>query len=136
MGPLRVAIGGLGTVGAAVADILISRKDLIAARCGRQIELVAVSARDRSCDRGVDLSGVEWFDDAAEMAASADANVILELIGGENGIAKAVCENAIGAGRHVVTANKACWRCGAVGAGSGTGQRRGGLQAGVEVSLS
>ena len=107
MGPLRVAIGGLGTVGAAVADILISRKDLIAARCGRQIELVAVSARDRSCDRGVDLSGVEWFDDAAEMAASADANVILELIGGENGIAKAVCENAIGAGRHVVTANKA-----------------------------
>ena len=107
MGPLRVAIGGLGTVGAAVADILISRKELIAARCGRQIELVAVSARDRSCDRGVDLSGVEWFDDAAEMAASADANVILELIGGENGIAKAVCENAIGAGRHVVTANKA-----------------------------
>ncbi|MEE2996344.1 MAG: homoserine dehydrogenase [Pseudomonadota bacterium] len=107
MGPLRVAIGGLGTVGAAVADILISRKDLIAARCGRQIELVAVSARDRSCDRGVDLSGVEWFDDAAEMAASADANVILELIGGEDGIAKAVCENAIGAGRHVVTANKA-----------------------------
>ena len=107
MGPLRVAIGGLGTVGAAVADILISRKDLIAARCGRQIDLVAVSARDRSCDRGVDLSGVEWFDDAAEMAASADANVILELIGGEDGIAKAVCENAIGAGRHVVTANKA-----------------------------
>ncbi len=107
MGPLRVAIGGLGTVGAAVADILISRKDLIAARCGRQIDLVAVSARDRSYDRGVDLSGVEWFDDAAEMAASADANVILELIGGEDGIAKAVCENAIGAGRHVVTANKA-----------------------------
>ena len=107
MGPLRVAIGGLGTVGAAVADILISRKDLIAARCGRQINLVAVSARDRSYDRGVDLSGVEWFDDAAEMAASADANVILELIGGEDGIAKAVCENAIGAGRHVVTANKA-----------------------------
>ena len=107
MGPLRVAIGGLGTVGAAVADILISRKDLIAARCGRQIDLVAVSARDRSYDRGVDLSGVEWFDDAAEMAASADANVILELIGGEDGIAKAVCENAIDAGRHVVTANKA-----------------------------
>ena len=107
MGPVRVAIGGLGTVGAAVADILISRKDLIAARCGRQIDLVAVSARDRSYDRGVDLSGVEWFDDAAEMAASADANVILELIGGEDGIAKAVCENAIDAGRHVVTANKA-----------------------------
>ena len=107
MPPLRVAIAGLGTVGAAVADILQSRKELIAARCGRQIDLVAVSARDRSRDRGVDLSGVDWFDDASVMATKAECDVVLELIGGEDGIAKSVCENAIGAGRHVVTANKA-----------------------------
>ena len=107
MSPLRVAIAGLGTVGAAVADILLSRKELIAARCGRQIDLVAVSARDRSRDRGVDLSGVDWFDDASVMASEADCDVVLELIGGEDGIAKSVCENAITAGRHVVTANKA-----------------------------
>lgn len=107
MPPLRVAIAGLGTVGAAVADILQSRKELIAARCGRQIDLVAVSARDRSRDRGVDLSGVDWFDDASVMATQAECDVVLELIGGEDGIAKSVCENAIAAGRHVVTANKA-----------------------------
>ena len=107
MPPFRVAIAGLGTVGAAVADILLSRKELIAARCGRQIDLVAVSARDRSRDRGVDLSGVDWFDDASVMATEAECDVVLELIGGEDGIAKSVCENAIGAGRHVVTANKA-----------------------------
>ena len=107
MPPFRVAIAGLGTVGAAVADILLSRKELIAARCGRQIDLVAVSARDRSRDRGVDLSGVDWFDDASVMATQAECDVVLELIGGEDGIAKSVCENAIGAGRHVVTANKA-----------------------------
>ena len=105
--PLRVAIAGLGTVGAATADILTSRRDLIAARCGRAIDLVAVSARDRSRDRGVDLSKQDWFDDAATMAAQADCDVVLELIGGEDGVAKAVCENAIAAGRHVVTANKA-----------------------------
>jgi homoserine dehydrogenase len=105
--PLRVAVAGLGTVGAAVAEILTSRRDLIAARCGRPIDVVAVSARDRNRDRGVDLSGMEWFDDAAVMASEADADVVLELIGGEDGIAKAVCENAIAAGRHVVTANKA-----------------------------
>lgn len=105
--PLRVAVAGLGTVGAAVAEILTSRRDLIAARCGRPIDVVAVSARDRNRDRGVDLSGVEWFDDAAVMASEADADVVLELIGGEDGIAKPVCENAIAAGRHVVTANKA-----------------------------
>lgn len=104
---MRVAVAGLGTVGAAVADILTSRRDLIAARCGRPIDVVAVSARDRSRDRGVDLSDMDWFDDAAVMATEADADVVLELIGGEDGIAKAVCEKAIAAGRHVVTANKA-----------------------------
>ena len=105
--PLRIAIAGLGTVGAAVADILSSRRELIAARCGRAVDIVAVSARDRNRDRGVDLSAVDWFDDAGVMATEADADVVLELIGGEDGIAKAVCENAIAAGRHVVTANKA-----------------------------
>ena len=107
MAPLRVAIAGLGTVGAAVADLILSRNTLINARCGREILISAVSARDRHRDRGVDLTGIDWFEDAAEMAMQADAEVVLELIGGEEGIAKTVCENAISSGRHVVTANKA-----------------------------
>ena len=107
MAPLRVAIAGLGTVGAAVADLIVSRNTLINARCGREILISAVSARDRRRDRGVDLTGIDWFEDAAEMAMQADAEVVLELIGGEEGIAKTVCENAISSGRHVVTANKA-----------------------------
>ncbi|MEC8530384.1 MAG: homoserine dehydrogenase, partial [Pseudomonadota bacterium] len=74
---------------------------------GREIVISAVSARDRHRDRGVDLTGIDWFEDAAEMAMQADAEVVLELIGGEEGIAKTVCENAISSGRHVVTANKA-----------------------------
>ncbi|MEK9644849.1 MAG: homoserine dehydrogenase [Alphaproteobacteria bacterium] len=105
--PLRIAIAGLGTVGAEVARLLIERRDLIAARCGRPVDLAAVSARDPSRDRGVDLSGCAWFDDAALMAREAAVDVVVELIGGEDGIAKAVCESAIGSGRHVVTANKA-----------------------------
>ena len=105
--PLRIAIAGLGTVGAEVARILAAHRDLIAGRCGRPIDVVAVSARDRSRDRGVDLSGCAWFDDAATMASAADADIVVELIGGSDGIARALCENAIAAGRHVVTANKA-----------------------------
>ncbi len=105
--PLRIAIAGLGTVGAEVARLLTERGNLIAARCGRPVDLVAVSALDSKRDRGVDLSGCIWFDDASVMAREADVDVVLELIGGEDGIAKAVCEGAISAGRHVVTANKA-----------------------------
>ena len=107
MAPLRVAVAGLGTVGAAVLDILLSRRGLVADRCGRPVEPVAVSARDRGRDRGVDLSGCAWFDDAARMASEAEADVVVELIGGEDGVAKAACESALAAGRHVVTANKA-----------------------------
>ena len=105
--PLRIAVAGLGTVGAAVVDILVSKSELLSERFGRDVTLTGVSARDKSRDRGVELSSVAWFDDAAEMARMANADVIVELIGGEDGIAKAVCENALSAGRHVVTANKA-----------------------------
>lgn len=105
--PLKVAVAGLGTVGGAVVKTLALRPDPLAERCGRRIELAAVSARDRGRDRGLDLSGPAWFDEPVRMAREADADVFVELIGGEDGPARAACEAALAAGRDVVTANKA-----------------------------
>ncbi len=105
--PIRIAIAGLGTVGAGVLQVVAKNGALIARRGGRPLEIVAVSARDRAKARGVDLSGIAWFDDAAKMAADADCDVVVELIGGAEGIARRVCETALSKGRHVVTANKA-----------------------------
>jgi homoserine dehydrogenase len=105
--PLRIAIAGLGTVGAGVLQLLAKNGALIARRGGRPLEVVAVAARDRKKDRGVDLAKVAWFDDAAKMAAAADCEVVVELIGGAEGMARRVCETALAKGRHVVTANKA-----------------------------
>ncbi len=107
MAPLAVALAGLGTVGAGVFALLRDRAETLAGRAGRPIRVVAVSARDRSRDRGIDLDGVAWFDDAAAMAREAEADVLVELIGGADGIARAACEAALDAGRDVVTANKA-----------------------------
>lgn len=104
---LKIAVAGLGTVGAATVDLVQRQADLIAERCGRRITVTAVSARDRSKDRGVDLSAPRWFDDPVAMAADADADVVVELIGGSDGAAKSVVETALARGRHVVTANKA-----------------------------
>jgi homoserine dehydrogenase len=106
-GPLKLGIAGLGTVGIGVLQLLLSNADVVRRRTGRDIVVTAVSARSRSRDRGVDLSPYEWFDDCTEMARSADIDVLVELIGGENGPAKAAVEAALKAGRHVVTANKA-----------------------------
>ncbi len=105
--PLKIAVAGLGTVGAGITKILNQHGDLLERRCGRRLQVTAVSARDKSKDRGVPLEGYEFFEDAAQMAVEAEADVVFELIGGSDGIAKATVEAAIGAGRHVVTANKA-----------------------------
>ncbi|WP_247643889.1 homoserine dehydrogenase, partial [Brucella abortus] len=73
----------------------------------KPVTVTAVSARDRNRDRGIDLSGIAWFDDPVELAKSAEIDLFIELIGGEDGPAKASVEAALRAGRHAVTANKA-----------------------------
>jgi homoserine dehydrogenase len=104
---LRVAVAGLGTVGAETVRLLSAQRDLLALRCGRSVTVTAVSARDKSRDRGIPMDGIAWFNDPVSMAREAPADIVLELIGGSEGVAREVCTAAIAAGRHVVTANKA-----------------------------
>jgi len=105
--PLRIGIAGLGTVGGGVLKLLASHGELLTQRTGRTLQVTAVSARDRSRDRGVDLSSVRWYEDAATLAVDPEIDVFVELIGGSDGIAKRAVEAAIASGKHVVTANKA-----------------------------
>ncbi len=105
--PLKIAIAGLGTVGMGLLKLLQDNSTTISQRCGREIVVTAVCSRDRTKDRGVDLGSITWYDNAARMASEADAQVIVELIGGSDGIALETCMNALQAGRNVVTANKA-----------------------------
>jgi homoserine dehydrogenase len=104
---LRIGIAGLGTVGGGVLRLLQAHADLLAQRSGRRIVVAAVSARDRHRDRGIPLDGVRWYDDAVALAADPEIDVVVELIGGADGVARAVCETAIAHGKSVVTANKA-----------------------------
>nr|WP_230975716.1 homoserine dehydrogenase [Acetobacter garciniae] len=104
---MRLGIAGLGTVGAGVIRLLRANADLLRARAGRPIEVVAVSARDKTRDRGVDLAGLRWYEDARELVTDPDVDVVVELIGGAEGTARAVVEQALAAGKPVVTANKA-----------------------------
>jgi homoserine dehydrogenase len=104
---LRVGIAGLGTVGASVARVLSQKAAELTRQCGRPIVVTAVSARSKRKNRGVDLSKAKWFDDPVELAQKADIDVFVELIGGDEGAARASVKAALEAGRHVVTANKA-----------------------------
>ena len=107
MTELRVGVAGLGTVGGGLIKLLAAQKSVIEERCGLSILVTAVSAKDRSRDRGFDVGNAVWHDDAVSLAKDEKVDVVCELIGGIEGTALAVCKAAINSGKHVVTANKA-----------------------------
>ena len=104
---IRIALAGLGTVGQGIVEIVQRHSDLLANRTGKKITIVAVNARSKSKNREVDISAYEWMDDPVAMAKRDDIDLVVELIGGEEGVAKAMVEAALSTGKHVVTANKA-----------------------------
>jgi homoserine dehydrogenase len=100
----KIAIAGLGTVGGGVVKALAARGDELSRRAGRKLDITAVSARDAKKARGFAVTG--WTDDVLSLAKG-DADVVVELIGGEEGIARQLVETALANRKHVVTANKA-----------------------------
>jgi homoserine dehydrogenase len=106
MSDVKIGIAGLGVVGGGLLDILLNRTEKLA-RLQSAVRVAAVSARNKSSDRGVTLDGIAWFDDPVAMANSDDIDIFVELIGGSDGVARASVEAALANGKHVVTANKA-----------------------------
>lgn len=105
--PLRVGLAGLGTVGSAVAGMLLRTRDKLAMRAGRPIDLVAVASKDPPRDQSLDLSSIARSADPIALAKGEGIDVFVELMGGSGDPAKASVEAALGVGRPVVTANKA-----------------------------
>ena len=105
--PFRIGIAGLGTVGIGVVKILRQNAELIEIRAGRPIEIVSISARDKTKDRGINLSPYKWIDNLQDLAEDDSLDAVVELIGGAEGAAPDLVRSALAKGRHVVTANKA-----------------------------
>ena len=103
--PLRIALAGLGTVGAGVIRLVEANQALIARRAGRGIEIVAVSARDRNRQRGVDLSKYTWEDDMVILGEKPEVDVVVELVGGSDGPALACARTTIEAGKAQLAVN-------------------------------
>lgn len=104
--PLRVGIAGLGSVGSALVRLLGRRRADLAARTGREITIVGVSARSRR-DGGLDLDGATFYENPTSLATSGTIDVFVELIGGAEGPAYDAARAALSHGLPLVTANKA-----------------------------
>ena len=131
--PLKIGVAGLGTVGAGVVRLLHENRALIADRCGRAIDVVAVSARDRTRDRGLPDLAAAWFENPVDLATSPDIDVFVELIGGE-GVAAEAVKAALAADKHVVTANKAL--IASQGAGLAASAEEAGLSLNFEAAVA
>lgn len=103
-GPVRVALLGCGTVGAAVARSLVERSGLYAARLGAPVELTGIAVRDLTRARDLGPVPAELLTDRAEELA-ADADVLVEVMGGIEP-ARSLVLGALRRGAPVVTANK------------------------------
>ena len=106
MKPIQVGLLGTGTVGSGTFNVLQRNQEEIRRRAGRGIEITMVADLDVDKARALVGSGVQVVADARAVIANPDIDIVIELIGGY-GIAKALVLEAIAAGKHVVTANKA-----------------------------
>ena len=106
MKPIQVGLLGIGTVGSGTFNVLQRNQEEIRRRAGRGIEIAMVADLDTTRAKAVVGDAAKVVGDAREIIANPDIDVVVELIGGY-GIAKALVLEAIAAGKHVVTANKA-----------------------------
>lgn len=105
--PLKLGVAGLGTVGAGLLQLMKANGPCLEETLGRRIFVTGVCARSRDKARGIDLGDAKWFDDAEALATDPSIDCFVELIGGDEGPARAAVEAALKARKHVVTANKA-----------------------------
>ncbi|MDP9899965.1 homoserine dehydrogenase [Variovorax ginsengisoli] len=106
MKPIQVGLLGIGTVGSGTFNVLQRNQEEIKRRAGRGIEVTMVAARNLERARSIVGDGVQVVVDARAVIANPEIDIVVELIGGY-GIAKELVLEAIAAGKHVVTANKA-----------------------------
>ena len=106
MKPIQVGVLGIGTVGTGVFEVLRRNQEEIKRRAGRGIEIVAVSRRDKAKAREIVGDAAVVVDDPRDIIRNPDIDIVVELIGGYT-LARELVLEAIDAGKHVVTANKA-----------------------------
>ena len=106
MKPIQVGLLGIGTVGSGTFEVLNRNQEEIQRRAGRPIQITMVADLDTARAQAVVGSAVKVVNDARQVIANPEIDIVVELIGGY-GIAKQLVLEAIAAGKHVVTANKA-----------------------------
>jgi homoserine dehydrogenase len=107
MKEIKVGIVGLGSVGQGVLQILNENLNSIESKINKKIKITGISAKNKNKKRDIKIDNYPWFDNPIELTQNPEVDVLIELVGGEDGIALKVVETALKEKKHVITANKA-----------------------------
>ena len=102
-----IGIVGLGTVGTATIQLLEKKIESINFKSGKNIIIKAISSKNFSKKRNIDLTKYEWENNPEKLAIRDDIDAVVELVGGSDGISKNLAFSAINNEKHFITANKA-----------------------------
>jgi len=103
---VKLGLVGFGTVGTGVVRTLNANRESIEKQAGAELDLVSIADIDIETDRGVDLGDTQLTKDAASVLSDPEIDIVIELVGGID-VAKEFILQALKAGKHVVSANKA-----------------------------
>jgi homoserine dehydrogenase len=104
---IKVGIVGLGSVGQGVLQILNENLNSIESKINKKIKITGITAKNKNKKRDIKIDNYPWFDNPIELSLNPEVDVLIELVGGEDGIALKVVETALKEKKHVITANKA-----------------------------
>ena len=103
----NIVVAGLGTVGSSTIKLIEKNKKIFEKKIGLRINIVGIFAKNKSKKRSFNKNNYKWFNNPIEMIKQKKVDVVLELIGGEKGLAKKICYEAVKNKKNLITANKA-----------------------------
>ena len=105
----KIGIGlvGLGTVGSGLVEIIEKKNQFFKKKYNLDLTIKGVSAKSKIKRRSFDVNKFTWFQDPLKMVDNADIKIIVELIGGSDGLALELAKKTLKKGKFFVTANKA-----------------------------
>ena len=104
---VNIGIIGLGTVGSGVIEAIEKNKNIFSKKYKINLKISGITAKNKNKKRSFDLKKYKWFKSPLDIAKSSEIDLVVELVGGANGIALDVAKAALVNKKNLVTANKA-----------------------------
>ena len=104
---LNIVIAGIGTVGSSTIRLIEKNKNIFLRKSGLKINILGIFAKNKFKTRNFTKNKYKWFDNPIKMIKQENVDIVLELIGGDKGIAKEICYLALKNKKNLITANKA-----------------------------